>query len=146
MSFNAAIFLLIFCLEDLPIVDSGDVKISCDGCTAVCLFLKVLQYFLYIFKCTYIGSIYIYKSYILLLDFSFKYWIVTFVSSYGLCFEVYLYKYCYPSFFFSCPLYGIFFCIPLFSACVYLFFCGGSLVDRICAGYIFLYIRLPYIF
>ena len=45
---------------------------------AAYLFLKVLQDFLFICMCIFFGCICIYKSYILLLDYTLKYHMVTF--------------------------------------------------------------------
>ena len=48
------------------------------------MFLEVLQDFLYVFECSYVGSTYIYNVYVFLVDSSFEYYEVTFwVSLYG---------------------------------------------------------------
>ena len=86
--FNATLSLLIFCLEDLSIFDSGGLK-SPTITVAVYIFLEVLQDFLYVFGCCYVGSIYIYNVYVFLMDFSLEYYEVSFcVSFYDFCFEV----------------------------------------------------------
>ena len=46
------------------------VKILYNDCIVVYLFLKVHQDFVFIFRCSYIGGIYVYEGYILFLDFS----------------------------------------------------------------------------
>ena len=98
MLFNNTISLLILCLEDLPIVNNGVLK-TLHEYVAVDIFLEVLQDFLYVFGCSYVGCIYIYKVYIFLVDSSFEYYEVTFwVSIYGPSLDVYFvwYEYCYP--------------------------------------------------
>ena len=52
--FNATISLLIFCLEDLSIFDSGVLKSP--AIIAVNIFLEVLQDFLYVFGCSMLGA------------------------------------------------------------------------------------------
>ena len=48
------------------------------------MFLEVLQDFLYVFGCSYVGCIYSYNIYVFLVDSSFEYCEVTFwVSLYG---------------------------------------------------------------
>ena len=84
------ISLLIFCLEDLSIFDSGVLKVPYYNRVAVNIFLEVLQDFLYVFGCSYVGFIYIYNVYVFLVDSSFEYSEVTFwVSLYGPSLEVY---------------------------------------------------------
>ena len=81
------------------------VKVPYYKCVAVNIFFEVLQDFLYVFGCSYVGCIYIYNFYVFLVDCSFEYYEVTFwVSLYGLSLEVYFfwYEYCYPAFFVSC--------------------------------------------
>ena len=48
------------------------------------MFLEVLQDFLYVFECSYVGSTYIYNVYVFLVDSSLEYYEVTFwISVYG---------------------------------------------------------------
>ena len=59
------------------------------NCVAVNIFLEVLQDFLYVFGCSYVGCIYIYNVCVFLVDSSFEYYEMTFwVSLYGPLFEV----------------------------------------------------------
>ena len=109
--------------------------------------LSCVQCFLYlisssinvsIFHITWLDTFWIdllvYWGYILLMDYSHKYYVVIFfISCYGLCFEVcyvwYKYYLLLSQLFFQVHLLGIFFSIPSLLACVYLLFWGGSLVD-----------------
>ena len=60
------------------------------NCVAVNIFLEVLQDFLYVFGCSYVGCIYIYNVCVFLVDSSLEYFEMTFwVSFYGPVFEVY---------------------------------------------------------
>ena len=93
---------------------------------AVSLFLKVFQDFPCILSCSNIWYIYVYKGYILLLEYSLQYYVVTFfISCYGICFEVFLSDtsiFC-PNLF-SCPFsWNIFFHPFHFSLC-------GSFVQK----------------
>ena len=54
--FSDTISLLIFCLEDLSIFYNGVVEIPYYNCVAVNIFLVVLQDFLYVFGCSYVGA------------------------------------------------------------------------------------------
>ena len=148
VSQNPAIFLLIFCLGDLSIFDSGILNFP-TMTVSLSISLKVLQDFLYIFRCIYIGCIYVYKSYIFLQDCSLQYYVVTFfVTCYGLSFElcfVCCYKYCYPSIVYVYS-HEFFFSIPSLSASVHVLFQGGSLVGNIYVGHVFLSTKLPYVF
>ncbi|KAF6084336.1 hypothetical protein HJG60_008607 [Phyllostomus discolor] len=56
------------------------VKIPYDECVIVNIFIEVLQDFLYIFRCSYVGCIYVYKEYVLLLDYCLVYYVITFFS------------------------------------------------------------------
>ena len=88
--FNITISLLIFCLEDLSIFDSKVLKVPYYNCVSVNIFLEVIQDFLYVFECSYVGSIYIWNVYVFLVDSSFGHYEVTFwVSLYGPFSEVY---------------------------------------------------------
>ena len=82
-------------LEDMSVDVNGVLKIPCCDCITIGLSLYVHQGLLYMFRCFYVGCIYVYKGYILL-DWSLVHYIIIFC--YGLCFEVYfvLYKYCCP--------------------------------------------------
>ena len=89
MSFKSSVSLLNFCLDDLFIDVSGVLKSP----TIIVLllissFMFVINF--YVFECSYFGCINIYNCYIFLLDFPFYYYTVSFVSSYSLCFKVYL--------------------------------------------------------
>ena len=87
--FNAPITLLIFYLEDLSIADGGVLKSPTMTVLLSIPFLKSSQIF-FIFRFSCIGCLYVYKGYILLLDWPLKYYVMTFfVSCYGHCFEVY---------------------------------------------------------
>ena len=124
-------------------------KIPYYNCVAVSIFLDVLQDFLYVFGCSYVGCIYIYNVYVFLVDSSFEYYEVTFwVSLYGPSLEVYFvsYEYCYPSFFFPVHLLGKFVSSPSLSVCVGLVSWDGSLVGSIRVGHVFLSIQLFYVF
>ena len=106
-----------------------------NDCIAINLFLKVFQDFLYIFRCFYVGYIYIYNGYILLLDYSLEYYVVTFFVSY----MTFILKSTLPDdisitttrvfFFFSCPFAWNIFSIPSLSACVNVLFRGVFLAD-----------------
>ena len=119
--FKAAISLLIFCLEDLPI------EINVLKSLIMTLFqlispFYVHQYLLHVFSCFYVGCINVYWGYILLLlDCSLYHFVMSlFVSYYNLGFKVYFvgYKYCYPSFF-PLSIYMKFLFHPFtFSLCV----------------------------
>ena len=64
------------------------VKIFCYDCVTVSLSLYVHQDLHHLLRCSYVGCINVYKSYILLLDCSLYHYAVTFfVSSYSLCFK-----------------------------------------------------------
>ena len=125
-------------------------KVPCYNCVAVNIFLEVLQDFLYVFGCSYVGCIHIYNVYVFLVDSSFEYYEVTiWVSLYGPFFEVYFvwYEYCYPYFFFPVRLLGKFVSSPSLTVCIGLLSWGGSLVGSICVGHVFfLSIQLFYVF
>ena len=56
---------------------------------------------LYVFRCSYVGCIYIYNCYIFLLERSLDHYVISyFVFCNSLCFKVYFvwYRYCYPGF------------------------------------------------
>ena len=57
----------VFCLK------YTSVKVPYYNCVAVNIFLEVLQDFLNVFGCSYVGCIYIYNVYIFLVDSSFEY-------------------------------------------------------------------------
>ena len=93
---------------------------------------------------------YVFKGYIFLVDFSLKLFEVSFVSFYGLCFEIYVVWYKWSiatdiSSFFQVHLLRLLFSSTLLSVCVGLFFWGGSLVN-IYVGNVLLSIQLPYVF
>ena len=50
------------------------VKVPYYNCVAVNIFLEVLQDFLYVFGCSYVGCVYIYNVYVFLVDSSFEYY------------------------------------------------------------------------
>ena len=95
-------------------------------------------------RCSYIGCIYVYKSFVILLDYSLKYYVVTLFFS--LVWPLFWSLFCLISIAtpasFSCPFAWKIFSIPSLSACVGLLFWSGSLVDSICAGHVFLSIQL----
>ena len=100
-----------------------NVKYPYNDCITFDLSIYVYQDLLYIFRCSYVGCINVYKGYKLLLNCSLYHYVVSFlVSYYGLCFKVYFvrYTYCYPSFFFPFHLHEIYFSIILLLVCVYL--------------------------
>ena len=70
------ISLLIFCLEDLSIFDSGVLK-SPTIIVLLSISLEILQDFLHLFGCSFVGCIYIYHVYVFLVDSSFEYYEVT---------------------------------------------------------------------
>ena len=85
------------------------------------MFLEVLQDILYVFGCSYVGSIYIYNVYVFLMDCSLEYYEVTFwVSFYGSFFWS---LFCpiwvlLPRLFFPCPFaWNICFQPFMFSLC-----------------------------
>ena len=142
------ISLLIFCLEDLSIFDSGVLKsptifvllsISFLKSSKICLCICVLLCWLHIYL----------QCWCLLGGLFLEYYDVTFwVSLYGPSLEVYFvwYEYCYPCFFFRVRLLGKFVSSPSLSVCVSLLFWDGSLVGSICVGHVFLSIQLFYVF
>ena len=92
MSFNATISLLIFCLDNMSIVESEVLKSPTMTILLFSSFLKSSKIF-FILTCSYVECIYVYRGYILLLDNSLQYYVVTFfVSCYGLCFILFFKK------------------------------------------------------
>lgn len=85
VSFKTTVFLLIFCLENLPIDINGVLKSS--TLTAS----QLISHFMSIKICiTYVGCINAYKDYILLLDCIICHCVVSFfVSYYSLGYKVY---------------------------------------------------------
>ena len=87
--FSDTISLLIFCLEDLSIFDSGVLKSPTIILLLSISFLKSSKIF-FTYGCSYVGCIYIYNVYVFLVDYSFEDEEVTFwVSLYGPSLEVY---------------------------------------------------------
>ena len=79
-----------------------------------------------------------------LLDWSFDHYVVTFfVSFHSLCFKVYFiwYEYCYSCFLFVSICMEYLFPSPSLSVCMCPLFWGGSLVDNICRGLVFVPIQ-----
>ena len=116
--FNSSISLLIFCLEDLSIVDSRMLKSSSIKVLLSISFLKSSKNFVIYLGASMLGA-YVYKVYVFLVDSSLEYYDLSLqVFLYDLCFEVYvvLCIYCYPSFFFPVNSLGIFFpvCVVCF--------------------------------
>ena len=76
------------------------VKIPYNDFIAVNRFLKIHQDLLYIFRCSYVGCISVYKGYTLLLDWSLYHYVESFFVCHSFCFKIYSvwWKYCYPSF------------------------------------------------
>ena len=157
MSFNATISLLILCFKDLSNVDNGVLKIPYNECVAVDIFPVVLQDFSIVSGCSSVGRIYVYQSFTFLIDYSLKYYVVTFfVSFYGLCFEghklsilamsILSYISIATPALFSCPFAWNIFIIPSLSVCVGLLLWDGSLVDSMYVGHVFLSIQLSYVF
>ena len=104
--FNATISLLMFCLEDLSIVDSRVLKSPLMTILLPISFLKFSKIFFIYLGASILGPYMFMRILCLLLDYSLKYYVVTFfVPCYDLCFEVCLvwYWYCSPAFFFSNP-------------------------------------------
>ena len=98
--FNAAIFLLTFCLEDISIFDSGVLK---SPITIVLLSMSRSPQRFSLCICVLLCWVDIYLQYLCLLSgfFPWVLWITFWVSFYGpLFFEVYIvwYEYCYPGF------------------------------------------------
>ena len=86
---NAIISLLILCLEDLFIVDSGVFKSPMMSVFLSIPFLKSSKIFLIYFSATMLGS-YMFIRLIYLIGYSCKCSVVPFfVSFYGHCFEIY---------------------------------------------------------
>ena len=119
--FNVTISLLIFCLEDLSIFDSGVLKSPTIIVFLSITFLKSSKIFF-----MYLGTLmlreYIFTMFVFLMDSSLEYSEVTFwVTLYGPFWGVYivLYEYCYPGFFFF-PVHflRIFVSSPSLSVCV----------------------------
>ena len=147
MSFNSAIFLLIFCLEDLSTVDSGVLKSPTMTVLLSISFLNSSRsFFLYLgapmlgahMFTRIISSCWTISLSIMQSSF--------FVSCYGLCFEVYFvwYKYCYLQvFFFLCPfVWNIFFYPFSFSLCISFVLRCVSCRQHIYVGHVFLFIQL----
>lgn len=115
MSFMARVLLLIFCPYNLHwrkwAVKVYHLKLCYHQFLHLCLLMLNL---LYVFRCSYIGFIYIYNGYILFLEWILDNYVMLFlVPCCSLCFQFYLvwYKYCHSSFldftarnFFTCPL------------------------------------------
>ena len=74
--FNAAISLLIFCLEDLSAFDSGELK-SPTIIVLLSIFVEVLQGFPYVFGFSYVGCIGVCNVYVFLVDSSLEYYEVS---------------------------------------------------------------------
>ena len=142
--FNATISLLISCLEDLSIFDSGVLKSP--AIIAVNIFLEVLQDFLYVFGCSMLGA-YIFTM------FMSSWWILPLsimkLPSGSLFMALFLksilsdMSIATPAFSFPVHLLGKF---DSLSVCVDLLSSGGSLVGSICLGHVFLSIQLFYVF
>ena len=95
---SSTMSLLMFCLEDLSIVDSGVLKSP-----SVSVLLSPTVFLIYEGAPMLCAGLFI--NFVCLMYSSCEYYEVSFwVSFYGLCLEVYFvrYKYCYPGFFFSC--------------------------------------------
>ena len=139
--FSSTISLLIFCLEDLCIFDSGVLKSPTKLCCCLYSSWSPPKISLYIW--VFIFWLHICLQYLCLLDgfFSQVLWSVLLVSFYGFCFEVYSvwYKNCYSSFS-SHPFAWNIFSNPSLSVCVGLFSWDGCLVGSICVGHVFLFI------
>ena len=83
--FSSTICLLIFCLQDLSIVDSGVLKSPTISVLLSISFLKSKIFFIYL-GASMLGA-YVYNVYVFLMDSSLEYYEVSFrVSFYGLCF------------------------------------------------------------
>ena len=119
--FNARISFLIFFWKICPSFTVG-CSIPCSNYVAVNIFLEVLQDFLYVFGCSYVGSIYIYNVYVFLMDSSLEYYEVTFwVSFYGSFFFKSILSdmsISTPVFFVPVRFLGKFVSSPLLSVCV----------------------------
>ena len=86
--FSSTICLLIFCLQDLSIVDSGVLKSPTISVLLSISFLKSKIFFIDL-GASMLGA-YVYNVYVFLMDSSLEYYQVSFCASfYGLCFESY---------------------------------------------------------
>ena len=115
--FSDTVSLLIFCLEDLSIFDSGVLK-SPDIIVLLSIsFLKSSKIFFMYLGAPMLGAC----IFTMFMSSSFEYYEVTFwVSLYGPSLEVYFvwYEYFYPCFFFSWPFAGKIYFQPFtFSLC-----------------------------
>ena len=145
--FNAAISLLLFCLEDLSIFDSGVLESLAVSTLLSISFLKSSKIFL-----MYLGAP--------MLD---AYMFTMFMSSWWILplslWSVLLCLFLCPCFLKSLMsdisiatlaffpyLLGIFFSNPSPSVCVGLLFWDGFLVGSICVGHVFLSIQISYVF
>ena len=147
--FNATISLLIFCLKDLSIFDSGVLKSPTIIVLLSISFLKSSKIFFMYLGTPMLGT-YIFTM------FMSSWWILPLCimkwPSGSLCmalfFEVYFvcYEYCFPSFFFPVHLLGKSVSSPSLSICAGLLSWGGSLVNKICVGHAFLSTHLFYAF
>ena len=144
--FNAAISLLIFCLEYLSIFDTEVLKSPTISVLLSISFFEVLQDFPYIFGCSYFGWIYVYNVYVFLMSSFLEYFEVSFnVFLWLLFWSLFCLSIASPAFS-PVHLLGIFFSNPSLSVCVGLLFVGGSHVGSICVDHVFLSIQLPYVF
>ena len=94
VSLKASISLLIFLSGRSIQWWQWAVKIPYYDCFIVNLSLYVHQDLFYIFRCSYVGCLIVYKGYILLLDCSLYHYVVPFfVFYFELCFKVYILRY-----------------------------------------------------
>ena len=77
VSFKAPASVSIFCLMIYPLVRWG-VKILCNYCISVDLSFYVHQGLLYIFRCSFVGCVNVYKGFILFLDWLPYHYVVSF--------------------------------------------------------------------
>ena len=83
------------------------ISVGCHNCILWLYYpLYVCWYSLYMFRCTYIGCVSVYRGHILLWDWPLYHYVMSFFVS---CYSLFLksvffwYKYCYPSFSFLFP-------------------------------------------
>ena len=81
VSFKTCVSLLIFCFDDLSIDVSGGVKFSYYYFVTINFSFYVCSCLSYVLRCSYVGCIDIYSSYVFFLDWSFDHYVVSFLVS-----------------------------------------------------------------
>ena len=100
----------------------------------------------YVLRCFYVGCLYIYNYCIFFLDWSLDHYVVSFVSYNGLYFKVYFIWVLLLLLSFGIYMHEISFSSPSLSVCMCPLFWGGSLVDNICRGLVFVSIQPVFVF